>query len=91
MGHPKVLEAAVIAVPHPRWQERPLACVVPRPEAQDSLSPGEILAFLSGRVAKWQLPDQVIFIESVPKTSVGKFDKKVLRERFKDYQLPDVS
>jgi fatty-acyl-CoA synthase len=90
MAHPHVLEAAVIAVPHPRWQERPLACVVPRPEAQDSLSPGEILAFLSGRVAKWQLPDEVIFIESVPKTSVGKFDKKVLRERFKDYQLPEV-
>jgi fatty-acyl-CoA synthase len=91
MAHPQVLEAAVIAVPHPRWQERPLACVVPRPEAQDSLSPGEILAFLSGRVAKWQLPDEVIFIESVPKTSVGKFDKKVLRERFKDYRLPDAS
>jgi len=89
MAHPQVLEAAVIAVPHPRWQERPLACVVPRPEAQDRLSPGEILAFLSSRVAKWQLPDEVIFIESVPKTSVGKFDKKVLRERFKDYQLPD--
>jgi fatty-acyl-CoA synthase len=90
MAHPQVLEAAVIAVPHPRWQERPLACVVPRPEARDSLSPGEILAFLSGRVAKWQLPDEVIFIESVPKTSVGKFDKKVLRERFKDYQLPEA-
>jgi len=89
MAHPQVLEAAVIAVQHPRWQERPLACVVPRPEAQASLSPGEILSFLSDRVAKWQLPDEVIFIESVPKTSVGKFDKKVLRERFKDYQLPD--
>jgi fatty-acyl-CoA synthase len=91
MAHPKVLEAAVIAVPHPRWQERPLACVVPRPDAKDSLSPGKILEFLSSRVAKWQLPDEVIFIESVPKTSVGKFDKKVLRERFKDYQLPDES
>jgi fatty-acyl-CoA synthase len=91
MGHPQVLEAAVIAVPHPRWQERPLACVVPRADAKDTLSPGEILEFLSTRVAKWQLPDEVIFIESVPKTSVGKFDKKVLRERFKDYQLPDAS
>ena len=90
MAHPQVLEAAVIAVPHPRWQERPLACVVPRPEVRDSLSPGEILAFLSGRVAKWQLPDEVIFIESVPKTSVGKFDKKVLREQFKEHKLPDV-
>src|SRR6266545_2983189 len=78
MAHPQVLEAAVIAVPHPKWQERPLACVVPKPDAKDVLSPGEILEFLSARVAKWQLPDEVIFIESVPKTSVGKFDKKVL-------------
>jgi fatty-acyl-CoA synthase len=91
MAHPQVLEAAVIAVPHPRWQERPLACVVPRADAQGTLSPGEILEFLSSRVAKWQLPDEVIFIDSVPKTSVGKFDKKVLRERFKDYQLPEAS
>jgi fatty-acyl-CoA synthase len=90
MAHPKVLEAAVIAVPHPRWLERPLACVVPRPDHKDTLSPGEILEFLSSRVAKWQLPDEVIFIESVPKTSVGKFDKKVLREQFKEHQLPDA-
>jgi fatty-acyl-CoA synthase len=89
MAHPKVLEAAVIAVPHPRWQERPLACVVPKPDHKDSLTRDEILEFLSGHVAKWQLPDEVIFIESVPKTSVGKFDKKVLREQFKDYQLSD--
>jgi fatty-acyl-CoA synthase len=90
MAHPQVLEAAVIAVPHPRWQERPLACVVPKADAKDTLSPGEILEFLSTRVAKWQLPDEVIFIEAVPKTSVGKFDKKVLREQYKDYQLPDT-
>ena len=90
MAHPQVLEAAVIAVPHPKWQERPLACVVPKPDAKDTLSPGEILEFLSSRVAKWQLPDEVVFIESVPKTSVGKFDKKVLREQYKDYKLPDA-
>ncbi|HEX5692704.1 MAG TPA: long-chain fatty acid--CoA ligase, partial [Roseiflexaceae bacterium] len=90
MGHPKVLEAAVIAVPHPRWQERPLACVVPKPDFKDSLTPQEILDHLSSHVAKWQLPDEVVFIEAVPKTSVGKFDKKVLREQFKDYQLPDA-
>jgi acyl-CoA synthetase (AMP-forming)/AMP-acid ligase II len=90
MAHPQVLEAAVIAVPHPKWQERPLACVVPKPDAKDMLSPGEILEFLSSRVAKWQLPDEVVFIESVPKTSVGKFDKKVLREQYKDYKLPDA-
>jgi fatty-acyl-CoA synthase len=82
MGHPKVLEAAVIAVPHPRWVERPLACVVPRPGA--SLEPGEILDYLRPKLAKWALPDEVVLLEAVPKTSVGKFDKKVLRERFRN-------
>jgi fatty-acyl-CoA synthase len=87
MSHPKVLEAAVIAVPHPKWVERPLACVVPRPGA--SLEAREILDWLGPRLAKWALPDEVVFIESVPKTSVGKFDKKVLRERFKDWRPRD--
>jgi fatty-acyl-CoA synthase len=86
MGHPKVLEAAVIAVPHPRWQERPLACVVPKPEFKDQLTESEILDYLRPLVAKWWLPDEVRFIEAVPKTSVGKFDKKVLRERFKNWK-----
>jgi fatty-acyl-CoA synthase len=85
MGHPKVLEAAVIAVPHERWVERPLACVVPKPEFQGQLTAQEIMDYLTPRVAKWWLPDEVVFIEAVPKTSVGKFDKKVLRERFKDW------
>ncbi len=85
MGHPKVLEAAVIAVPHERWQERPLACVVPKPEYKGSLTAQEILDYLAPRVARWWLPDEVTFIDAVPKTSVGKFDKKVLRERFKDW------
>jgi fatty-acyl-CoA synthase len=83
MGHPDVLEAAVIAVPHPRWVERPLACVVPRPEARGRLTAAEVLDFLRPRVAKWALPDAVVFLDAVPKTSVGKFDKKVLRERFR--------
>ncbi|MGH7309578.1 MAG: long-chain fatty acid--CoA ligase, partial [Candidatus Rokuibacteriota bacterium] len=87
MSHPKVLEAAVIAVPHPRWVERPLACVVPRPGV--TLEAREILDWLGPRLAKWALPDEVVFIESVPKTSVGKFDKKVLRERFKDWRPRD--
>jgi fatty-acyl-CoA synthase len=86
MMHPKVLEAAVIAVPHAQWQERPLACVVPKPEFKDELSAQEIMEYLTPRVAKWWLPDEVVFIEAVPKTSVGKFDKKVLRERFKDWK-----
>ena len=77
MGHPQVLEAAVIAVPHPTWVERPLACVVPKPEQDSSLSATDILDFLRPRVAKFWLPDAVVFLDAVPKTSVGKFDKKV--------------
>jgi fatty-acyl-CoA synthase len=88
MGHPKVLEAAVIAVPHDKWVERPLACVVPKPEWKGRLTKQEILDYLAPRVAKWWLPDDVAFIEAVPKTSVGKFDKKVLRERFKSWKPP---
>ena len=86
MAHPHVLEAAVIAVPHPTWVERPLACVVPKPEHGSHLTTVDILDFLRPRVAKFWLPDAVVFLEAVPKTSVGKFDKKVLRERFKDWQ-----
>jgi fatty-acyl-CoA synthase len=81
MSHPKVLEAAVIAVPHPKWVERPLACVVPKPGS--ALEPGEIIDFLRPQLARWALPDAVEIIDAVPKTSVGKFDKKVLRERYK--------
>ncbi len=86
MGHPAVLEAAVIGVAHERWSERPLACVVLKPGA--TASKEELLAFLEPKFAKWWLPDDVVFIEEVPKTSVGKFDKKVLREDFKGYELP---
>lgn len=88
MSHPKVLEAAVIAVPHPRWVERPLACVVPKPGV--TLTREEILDYLRPRLAKWALPDDVVFIEALPKTSVGKFDKKVLRERFRDWKPPSA-
>jgi len=83
MSHPKVLEAAVIAVPHPKWVERPLACVVPKPGCV--LEPGEIIEFLRPQLARWALPDGVEIIDTVPKTSVGKFDKKVLRERYKNW------
>ncbi len=84
MAHPKVLEAAVVAVPHPEWVERPLACVVPRPEDRGSLTAEELQEFLRPRVAKWSLPDEVVFLDSIPKTGVGKFDKKALREQFRD-------
>jgi fatty-acyl-CoA synthase len=80
-----VLEAAVIAVPDAKWDERPLACVV---RARDSsVSARELCDFLSDRLAHWQLPERWTFIEAVPKTSVGKFDKKVLRSRHADGEL----
>lgn len=88
MAHPKVMEAAVIAVFHPKWQERPLACIAPFPQFRDSITKAEIIEFLSPRVAKWWLPDDVVFIDSVPKTSVGKFNKRALREQFHEYVLP---
>ncbi|CAN5888721.1 long-chain fatty acid--CoA ligase [soil metagenome] len=86
MAHPKVAEAAVIGVHHPKWQERPLACVVVADGEQ--LSKDEIVAFLDGRVASWWMPDEVVFIEEIPKTSVGKFSKKDLRTRFEGHELP---
>jgi len=86
MAHPQIKEAAVVGVPHVRWSERPLACVVLEPGAE--LSKDEIIEFIAPHLAKWQLPDDVVFIDEVPKTSVGKFSKKTLRDRFADYVLP---
>ncbi len=88
MGHPKVAEAAVIAVNHPKWMERPLALVAPLERFRDSITKDELIEFLSDKVAKWQLPDDVVFVDAVPKTSVGKFNKRALREKFRDYVLP---
>ena len=89
MAHPKVAEAAVIGLPHPRWSERPLACVVVKPG--EELTKDEVVDFLDGRVAKWWLPDDVVFIDEVPKTSVGKFSKKDLRDKFAHHTLPTAS
>jgi len=89
MAHPKIKEAAVIGVTHPKWSERPLACVVLNPG--ESMSKDEVLDHVRGSLAKWQVPDDVVFIDEVPKTSVGKFSKKTLRERFADYVLPENS
>jgi acyl-CoA synthetase (AMP-forming)/AMP-acid ligase II len=89
MAHPKVLEAAVIAVTHPKWQERPLACIVPKPEFKDNLTKAEIFDYLHSRLNKMYIPDDIVFIDVVPKTSVGKFDKKKLRTQYKDYSLPE--
>ncbi|SFP10237.1 fatty-acyl-CoA synthase [Geodermatophilus dictyosporus] len=86
MSHPAVAEAAVVGVPHPKWDERPLACVVLRPGA--TLTADELVEHLRPLVARWWLPDAVEFIDEVPKTSVGKFSKKDLRSRFAEYELP---
>ncbi len=80
MAHPLIKEAAVIGIPDERWGERPMACVVLEQGAE--MSADDVLAHLAPRLAKWQVPDRVEFIEEVPKTSVGKFSKKTLRERF---------
>ncbi len=80
MAHPQVVEAAVIGVPDAKWGERPLACVVAEDGAE--LDADAVREFLAGRVAKWWIPENVEFIDEVPKTSVGKFSKKTLRERF---------
>jgi fatty-acyl-CoA synthase len=85
MAHPDVIEAAVIAKPDEKWAERPLCCVVVREGAE--LSAQELLEHLRGRVARWWLPDEFAFVAEVPKTSVGKFDKKVLRNRLADQTL----
>jgi fatty-acyl-CoA synthase len=86
MSHPAVAEAAVIAIPSERWMERPMACVVVKPGS--SLSAEEIIDWLQPRVAKWWLPETVEFIDEVPKTSVGKFSKKDLRDKFADRRVP---
>jgi len=84
MSHPAVKEAAVIGVPHPKWQERPLAVVVLQ-EGKQAHAP-ELREFLAVRFAKWQLPDGFVFTSEIPRTSVGKFRKNALREQFADWK-----
>ena len=82
MGHPQVAEAAVIAVPHPQWVERPLAVVVPR--AGHSPDVEALRAFLGEQFAKWWVPDAIVFAESLPKTGTGKVMKRALRETYQE-------
>lgn len=86
MTHPKVFEAAVVAVPHEKWLERPIACVVPKPEHKESITKEELLESLEGKFRKIWIPDDVIFLDEIPKTSVGKFLKAQLREDLKNYE-----
>ncbi|WP_433742469.1 long-chain fatty acid--CoA ligase [Falsibacillus pallidus] len=85
MSHEGVFEAAVIAVPHPKWQERPLACVVLKDAYKDSVSKQELLDYLAPQFAKWWIPDDLLFMQEIPKTSVGKFLKRALRERLQEH------
>lgn len=84
MGHPAVKEACVVGIPHPKWQERPLAAVVLRDGAQATSE--ELRAFLAQSFAKWQLPDAFVFLDAIPRTSVGKFKKIALREQFANWK-----
>ena len=89
MGHPDVAEAAVIGLPHPKWDERPLLIVVPKPGRQPSKE--SITAFLGDKIAKWQLPDDVVFVPEIPHGATGKVLKARLREQFKEHRLPTAS
>jgi 3-(methylthio)propionyl---CoA ligase len=86
VGHPKVAEAAVIGVHHPKWDERPLLVIVLK-EGQ-AATKQEILGFLEGKIAKWWMPDDIVFVAAIPHTATGKIQKITLREQFKDYVLP---
>jgi fatty-acyl-CoA synthase len=89
MAHPAVAMAACIAVPHPKWDERPLLVVMKKPGAAfaDATS-ADILAHFDGKIAKWQIPDDVVFIDSIPLGATGKMQKNKLRDQFRSHPLP---
>jgi fatty-acyl-CoA synthase len=85
VGHPHVAEAAVIGLPHDKWGERPLLVVVKKPGLE--VSKPEMLAFLEGKIAKWWMPDDVVFVPEIPHTATGKIQKRTLREQFQNHVL----
>ena len=87
MGHPEVANCAVIAVPHPKWDERPLLVVVPR--GSYKVTKAEIDSLLLAHVARWQLPDAIEFVEKLPLTATGKVSKLTLRQQFEAFELPN--
>jgi fatty-acyl-CoA synthase len=89
VGHPKVAEAAVIGIRHPKWDERPLLVIVLKKDQHASKD--DILGFMKGKVAKWWMPDDVVFVGEIPHTATGKILKTALREQFKNYVLPSVA
>jgi fatty-acyl-CoA synthase len=89
VGYPAVAEAAVIGVPHPKWDERPLLIVVLKPGA--SAGKDDVLGYLNGKIAKWWMPDEVVFVDEIPHTATGKIQKTALRERFGKHRLPTAA
>jgi fatty-acyl-CoA synthase len=89
VGHPKVAEAAVIGVRHPKWDERPLLVIVLKKDQKAGKD--EILSFMQDKIAKWWMPDDVAFVDEIPHTATGKIQKTALREQFKDYRLPTAA
>ena len=87
MAHPAVAEAACIGVRHPKWDERPLLVVVKKPGA-GGLDATSCSRFYEGKIAKWWMPDDVVFVDELPHTATGKLSKLTLRQQFKDYTLP---
>ena len=85
VGHPDVAEAAVIGIPHPKWGERPLLLIVLKPDRSPAKE--EILAFMQGKIAKWWMPDEVLFVPEIPHTATGKISKKTIRDQFKEFRF----
>ncbi|MDD7911179.1 long-chain-fatty-acid--CoA ligase [Pseudovibrio exalbescens] len=88
VGHPQVAEAAVIGIHHPKWDERPLLVIVPK--QGEEIAKDSIFSFMEGKIAKWWMPDDVVFVEELPHTATGKIKKTALREQFREYELPTV-
>jgi fatty-acyl-CoA synthase len=86
VGHPDVAEAAVIGIQHPKWDERPLLIIVPKEGREPTKD--DLLGFMQGRVAKWWMPDDIVFVDAIPHTATGKILKTALRDTFRDYRLP---
>jgi fatty-acyl-CoA synthase len=86
VGHPKAALAAVIAAKHPKWDERPLLLV--KLKEGEQATKDDFLRYLDGKIAKWWMPDDVVFVDDIPLGATGKIDKKVLRKQFEDYRLP---
>jgi len=89
VGHPDVAEAAVIGIAHPKWDERPLLVIVAKKDRK--ISKADMLKFMEGKIAKWWMPDDVIFVEEIPHTATGKILKTALRDKFRDYRLPTAT